>query len=378
VHLDDQKDLIVENVVEITNTTSPTSSSETLSSISSTIFISKATQDDSTNGYSSSDSGIDISTSKKESTNLPTPIKIIITPPTSDTATLSSTPFTSSSTYTPSMLSFSSTSTSTSTSTYDSTRLMPPSPSSHTHRAVRPTESPAIKLWLISRMNRKADTVPAKLVRRMMEMYDIREDELDPRMVAKLRSTGGEEFDDEGVAMSLDFLGGMEGGQFAGRGPVRPTITPIHAQFTSTTVPRTKNAGSQVRKNTDAGKNPRAWKVVQDASKQSQTQSYDFPPYSSALHMQSAAASSQGLGQRSGAVNGNALTPILEGDGNVSGEEEVRRRGKGKREGRPKGDGKGRRSSMFVSLFGEKAEMAKIRLEKKKEQEREREREDSI
>lgn len=49
-------------------------------------------------------------------------------------------------------------------------------------------------------MNRKADTLPLKLVYRMMEIYSIEEDELDPRMLNKLR----EGIEDEGVVLQAE------------------------------------------------------------------------------------------------------------------------------------------------------------------------------
>ncbi|CCD49999.1 hypothetical protein BofuT4_P092710.1 [Botrytis cinerea T4] len=61
-------------------------------------------------------------------------------------------------------------------------------------------EAPEVKKWLIVCMNRKADTLPRKLVFRMMEIYGIKKEELDPTMWGKLQQG----VVDEGVVLSVD------------------------------------------------------------------------------------------------------------------------------------------------------------------------------
>ncbi|ESZ91664.1 hypothetical protein SBOR_7962 [Sclerotinia borealis F-4128] len=80
------------------------------------------------------------------------------------------------------------------------TQLMPPSMTSSTPKDAKSNEAPEVKKWLIGCMNRKADTLPRRLISRMMEMYNIKEDELDPRMLDKLR----EDIEDEGVVLQVD------------------------------------------------------------------------------------------------------------------------------------------------------------------------------
>ncbi|KAA8565296.1 hypothetical protein EYC84_011019 [Monilinia fructicola] len=70
-----------------------------------------------------------------------------------------------------------------STSSFDTTRLMPPSISPNIQKYPKSNEAPDVKKWLIGCMNRKADTLPRKLVYRMMELANI---------------------DDEGIVLPID------------------------------------------------------------------------------------------------------------------------------------------------------------------------------
>ncbi|KAG4026072.1 hypothetical protein MFRU_045g00170 [Monilinia fructicola] len=87
-----------------------------------------------------------------------------------------------------------------STSSFDTTRLMPPSISPNIQKYPKSNEAPDVKKWLIGCMNRKADTLPRKLVYRMMELYNIKEHELDPKMLDKLSAN----IDDEGIVLPID------------------------------------------------------------------------------------------------------------------------------------------------------------------------------
>jgi hypothetical protein len=76
---------------------------------------------------------------------------------------------------------------------------MPPSVYNlNLQRQTRHSEAAPVKTWLIGRMNRKADILPIELVHRMMEMYNIHEDELDPRMAENFRAG----VEDEGVSLN--------------------------------------------------------------------------------------------------------------------------------------------------------------------------------
>ncbi|RAL58795.1 hypothetical protein DID88_009105 [Monilinia fructigena] len=123
------------------------------------------------------------------------PITIIVTSPTSDAHFKLedwSSPSSSASSLSRSSLS--------STSSFDTTRLMPPSISPASNNTPNPTKPPKSKKWLIGCMNRKADTLPRKLVYRMMELYNIKEHELDPRMLDKLHAS----IEDEGIVLPMD------------------------------------------------------------------------------------------------------------------------------------------------------------------------------
>ncbi|QSZ33278.1 hypothetical protein DSL72_002866 [Monilinia vaccinii-corymbosi] len=122
-------------------------------------------------------------------------ITIIVTSPTSD-AHFKQEDWSSSS-RNASSLSLSSLS---STSRLDTTRLMPPPVSSSIQKHPKSNEPPEVKKWLIGCMNRKADTLPRKLVYRMMELYNIQEHELDPKMLDKLRAG----MEDEGIVLQID------------------------------------------------------------------------------------------------------------------------------------------------------------------------------
>ncbi|KAF7952963.1 hypothetical protein EAE96_006185 [Botrytis aclada] len=88
-----------------------------------------------------------------------------------------------------------------STSSFDPSLLMPPFPPTPLKYDIpKSNEAPEVKKWLIGCMNRKADTLPRKLVFRMMEIYGIKKEELDPMMWAKLQ----EGIVDEGVVLSVD------------------------------------------------------------------------------------------------------------------------------------------------------------------------------
>ncbi|KAB8290274.1 hypothetical protein EYC80_011139 [Monilinia laxa] len=87
-----------------------------------------------------------------------------------------------------------------STSSFDTTRLMPPSISPSIQKYPKSNEAPEVKKWLIGCMNRKADTLPRKLVYRIMELYNIKEHELDPKMLDKLRAG----IEDEGIVLPID------------------------------------------------------------------------------------------------------------------------------------------------------------------------------
>ncbi|KAM0128292.1 hypothetical protein ACHAP3_008344 [Botrytis cinerea] len=132
------------------------------------------------------------STHKTTSNN---PITIIVTSPTSDTNTQ------------PDSCSISSTSSHSScpslksTSSFDPSLLMPPFPPTPLKYDIpKSNEAPEVKKWLIVCMNRKADTLPRKLVFRMMEIYGIKKEELDPTMWGKLQQG----VVDEGVVLSVD------------------------------------------------------------------------------------------------------------------------------------------------------------------------------
>ncbi|KAF7927148.1 hypothetical protein BELL_0125g00140 [Botrytis elliptica] len=129
-------------------------------------------------------------------------ITIIVTSPTSDTniqtdsCSVSSTSSHSSS---PSLKS---------TSSFDPSLLMPPFPPTPLKYDIpKSNEAPEVKKWLIGCMNRKADTLPRKLVFRMMEIYGIKKEDLDPTMWGKLQ----EGVVDEGVVLSVDADADVEG-----------------------------------------------------------------------------------------------------------------------------------------------------------------------
>ncbi|TGO86982.1 hypothetical protein BPOR_0262g00130 [Botrytis porri] len=88
-----------------------------------------------------------------------------------------------------------------STSSFDPSLLMPPFPPTPLKYDIpKSNEAPEVKKWLIGCMNRKADTLPRKLVFRMMEIYGIKKEELNPKMWGKLQ----EGVVDEGVVLSVD------------------------------------------------------------------------------------------------------------------------------------------------------------------------------
>ncbi|TGO29152.1 hypothetical protein BPAE_0018g00390 [Botrytis paeoniae] len=133
-----------------------------------------------------------LNTHKNASNN---PITIIVTSPTSDTNIKTDSCSISSTSSHSSFLSLKS------TSSFDPSLLMPPFPPTPLKYDIpKSNRAPEVKKWLIGCMNRKADTLPRKLVFRMMEIYGIQKEELDPTMWAKLQ----EGVEDEGVVLSVD------------------------------------------------------------------------------------------------------------------------------------------------------------------------------
>ncbi|KAF7887615.1 hypothetical protein EAF00_009909 [Botryotinia globosa] len=123
------------------------------------------------------------------------PITIIVTSPTSDTNIQTDSSSISSTSSHSSTLSLKS------ISSFDSSLLMPPFPPTPLKYDIpKSNEAPEVKKWLIGCMNRKADTLPRKLVFRMMEIYGIKKEELDQTMWGKLQ----EGVIDEGVVLSVD------------------------------------------------------------------------------------------------------------------------------------------------------------------------------
>ncbi|TGO20082.1 hypothetical protein BTUL_0001g00900 [Botrytis tulipae] len=123
------------------------------------------------------------------------PITIIVTSPTSDTNIQTDSSSISSASSHSSSLSLKS------TSSFDPSLLMPPFPPTPLKYDIpKSNEAPEVKKWLIGCMNRKADTLPRKLVLRMMEIYGIKKEELDPTMWGKLQ----EGVVDEGVVLGVD------------------------------------------------------------------------------------------------------------------------------------------------------------------------------
>ncbi|APA16148.1 hypothetical protein sscle_16g109180 [Sclerotinia sclerotiorum 1980 UF-70] len=242
------------------------------------------------------------------------PITIIVTSPTSDCdgqeQDWSSTSNRASS------LSLSSLS---STSSLDTTRLMPPSTSTSTpttQRCKKSNEAPEVKKWLIGCMNRKADTLPRKLIYRMMDIYNIKENELDPKMLEKLR----EGIEDEGVVFQVDVenesdsnkkeeFNGVEAlqslrtsfrSQVQGEGKGKKAGKDIsgHLNNTITTKQSSKSSSSINNNNTTnhikptqpkvvPGTNPRVWQNPSSRSRNWPTTnintshgvSFPFPPY---------------------------------------------------------------------------------------------------
>lgn len=141
------------------------------------------------------------STKQSQDSTPNNPITIIVTSPSSDINTQEDN------------VSISSTSSHSSvssqfTSSFDTSRLMPPFPSiPQKYDIPKSNEAPEVKKWLIGCMNRKADTLPRKLIFRMMEIYGIKEEELDPRMWGKLQ----EGVVDEGVVLNVDVEDKHEG-----------------------------------------------------------------------------------------------------------------------------------------------------------------------
>ncbi|TGO54344.1 hypothetical protein BOTNAR_0270g00010 [Botryotinia narcissicola] len=122
------------------------------------------------------------------------PITIIVTSPTSDTNIQTDSSSISSTSSHSSTLSLKS------TSSFDPSLLMPPFPPTPLKYDIpKSNEAPEVKKWLICCMNRKADTLPRKLVFRMMEIYGIKKEELDPMMWGKLQ----EGVVDEGVILGV-------------------------------------------------------------------------------------------------------------------------------------------------------------------------------
>ncbi|KAJ8062434.1 hypothetical protein OCU04_008974 [Sclerotinia nivalis] len=240
------------------------------------------------------------------------PITIIVTSPTSDCDAQEQD--WSSTSNRASSLSLSSLS---STSSLDTTRLMPPSTStSTTQRCPKSNEAPEVKKWLIGCMNRKADTLPRKLIYRMMDIYNIKENELDPKMLEKLR----EGIEDEGVVFQVDVenesdsnkkeeFNGMEAlqslrtsfrSQVQGEGREKRVGKNIsgHLNDTITTKRSSKSNGSNNNNNTSnhikptspkvvPGTNPRVWQNPSSRSRNWPTTnintshgvSFPFPPY---------------------------------------------------------------------------------------------------
>ncbi|TGO59470.1 hypothetical protein BCON_0044g00290 [Botryotinia convoluta] len=133
-----------------------------------------------------------LNTHKNASNN---PITIIVTSPTPDTNIQPDSCSISSTSSHSSSLSLKS------TSSFDPSLLMPPfPPTSLKYDIPKSNEAPEVKNWLIGCMNRKADTLPRKLVFRMMEIYGIKKEELDPTMWGKLQ----EGVVDEGVVLNVD------------------------------------------------------------------------------------------------------------------------------------------------------------------------------
>ncbi|CAD6442577.1 bfdb6a8d-702c-41ca-b720-d47770c40b1f [Sclerotinia trifoliorum] len=206
-----------------------------------------------------------------------------------------------------------------STSSLDTTRLMPPStstPISTTQRCPKSNEAPEVKKWLIGCMNRKADTLPRKLIYRMMDIYNIKENELDPKMLEKLR----EGIEDEGVVFQVDVESGSDSNkkeefngvealqslrtsfrsQVQGEGKEKRTGKNIsgHLNDTITTKLNSKSSSSNNNNNTNnhikptqpkvvPGTNPRVWQNPSSRSRNWPTTnintshgvSFPFPPY---------------------------------------------------------------------------------------------------
>ncbi|KAI9644126.1 hypothetical protein NHQ30_007479 [Ciborinia camelliae] len=232
-------------------------------------------------------------------------ITIIVTSPTSDahpqqedwSSTFSNT----------SSLSLSSIS---STSSFDTTLLMPPSISATSmQKYPKSNEAPEVKKWLIGCMNRKADTLPRKLVYRMMEIYNIKENELDSNMLDKLR----EGIEDEGVVLQVHIEDESEGNkkeEFDGVEALRCLRTSFRSQAhgegekkregknisghlndTITTKRSSRNNGNLKEqsppKKAIPGANPRVWQNPSSRVRNwpttninhSDGASFSFPPY---------------------------------------------------------------------------------------------------
>ncbi|KAM3074205.1 hypothetical protein ACMFMF_006226 [Clarireedia jacksonii] len=249
-------------------------------------------------------------------------------------------------------------------------------PSAHTlslDRQIRHTESAAIKLWLIHRMNRKADSLPPRLVLRMLELYHIRPDELDPRIAAKLRAAaptlghedanteiGIEEFD------SVEALSSLRS-SFRAHNPISIHPVPVQSGITHTTrnphtnpKPRPKPTPA-IRNST--GANPRAWRKsrsepipTDDApTESSNSHSYSFPPYSAQNAVSQAQISNPCLVQRTRpSETGAKSTSEVVGSDNSAVCAVAEYDGEAKEEGKERGRGreKGKRGRVFVSLFG--------------------------